>query len=68
MPAVAVDMAFFYDAGKVTSKRNDLSFQGLKSDVGIGVRIHGLMATPVRLDVAVGNEGWRIVLSGGPVF
>ena len=68
VPSVAVDMAFFYDAGKVTSKRNDLSFQGLKSDVGIGVRIHGLMATPVRLDVAVGNEGWRIVLSGGPVF
>jgi hypothetical protein len=36
--------------------------------VGIGARIHGLMATPLRVDLAVGNEGWRIVFSGGPVF
>ena len=68
IPAVAWDMAFFYDAGKVTSLRNDLSFKGLKSDVGVGIRLHGLIATPLRVDVAVGNEGWRFVISGGPVF
>jgi len=68
MPAVGLDMALFYDAGKVTSQRSDLDFKGLKSDVGIGMRFHGPMATPVRIDLAVGNEGWRIVFAGGPIF
>jgi hypothetical protein len=68
IPAVGLDMAFFYDAGKVTSRRNDLDFKGLKSNVGIGARFHGPMATPLRVDFAVGNEGWRIVFSGGPIF
>jgi len=68
LPAVGLDMALFYDAGKVTSRRNDLNFQQLKSDVGIGARFHGILATPLRIDFAVGNEGWKLVLSGGPVF
>ena len=68
LPAVGLDMALFYDAGKVTAHRNDLSFKGLKSNVGIGARFHGPLATPLRIDLAVGNEGWRIVLSGGPGF
>ena len=68
LPAVGLDMAVFYDAGKVTSRRNDLSFKGLKSDVGIGARFHGLLATPLRIDFAVGNEGWKLVMAGGPVF
>ena len=68
MPAAGLDMALFYDAGKVTSQRRDLDFKGLKSDVGIGARFHGPLATPLSIDFAVGNEGWRIVFSGGPVF
>jgi hypothetical protein len=68
IPALGLDMALFYDAGKVTSRRNDLSFKNLKSDVGIGARFHGLVATPLRIDFAIGNEGWRIVFSGGPIF
>jgi hypothetical protein len=68
IPAVGMDMALFYDAGKVTSHRNDLDFKGLKSNVGIGARFHGLRATPLRIDLAFSNEGWRLVLSGGPIF
>jgi hypothetical protein len=68
IPAVGLDMALFYDVGKVTSRRSDLDFKGLKSDVGIGARFHGPMATPLRVDFAVSNEGWRLVLSGGPIF
>jgi len=64
----AIDMAFFYDAGKVTSRRADLNFKGLKSDVGVGVRLHGPFSTPLRVDVAVGNEGWRLVISGSAPF
>jgi outer membrane translocation and assembly module TamA len=66
--SVGLDMAFFYDAGKVTRRRNDLDFKGLKSDVGIGARFHGPLSTPLRVELAVGNEGWRLVLSGGPSF
>ncbi len=68
LPAVGWDMALFYDAGKVTSRRSDLDFTGLKSDVGIGVRFHGLFVTPLRIDLAIGNEGWRLVFSGSPIF
>jgi hypothetical protein len=66
--AWALDMAVFYDAGKVTSRRSDLDFKQLKSDVGIGVRLHGPFSTPLRVDLAVGNEGWRLVFSGSAVF
>jgi hypothetical protein len=68
IPAVGLDMAFFYDAGKVTARRGDLDFKGLKSNVGIGARFHGPFMTPLRVDLAVGNEGWRLVISGGPIF
>jgi hypothetical protein len=68
LPGRAVDMAFFYDAGKVASRRNDLNFKGLKSDVGVGIRFHGLLATPLRVDLAVGNEGIRLVVSGAAPF
>jgi hypothetical protein len=68
IPAQAVDMALFYDAGKVTSRRNDFSFKQLKSDVGIGIRFHGLITTPLRIDFAVGNEGWKLAFCGNAVF
>jgi hypothetical protein len=62
------DMALFYDAGKVTSRRRDLNLKGLKSDVGIGARFHGPFSTPLRVELAVGNEGWKLVLSANAVF
>ena len=68
IPTVGLDMALFYDAGKVAATRSDLDFKGMKSNVGIGARFHGPFATPLRIDLAVGNEGWRLVLSGGPIF
>jgi hypothetical protein len=67
LPSTAVDMAFFYDAGKVTSRRSDLDFKRLKSDVGIGIRFHGLIATPLRIDLAIGNEGLNLVFSSSTV-
>jgi len=64
----AMDMALFYDAGKVTHRRGDLNFEGLKSDVGIGFRLHGPFSTPLRIDLAYGNEGWRLVIAGDAIF
>jgi hypothetical protein len=62
------DMAVFYDAGKVTSRREDLNFSGLKHDVGVGLRLHGPMTTPLRIEVARGSEGVNVVFSGAAAF
>jgi hypothetical protein len=56
-----VDMAVFYDAGKVASRRGDLDFDHLKSNVGIGIRFHGPTTTVLRIEVAKGNEGLRFI-------
>ena len=58
----------FYDAGKVTSRREDLDFDSLKSNWGIGARFHGPMTTLLRIEGAKGTEGWRLVVSTGPAF
>ena len=49
---LGMDMAIFYDAGKVASRREDLNFVGLEHDWGVGVRLHGPAQTPLRIEVA----------------
>ena len=63
-----LDTAVFYDAGKVTQRTADFDFNGLKSDYGFGVRFHGPFATPLRVEVARGNEGLHLVFSSSAVF
>jgi hypothetical protein len=63
-----LDMAFFYDAGKVTAQRRDLDFTGLTSNFGVGARFHGPASTPLRIDVARGREGLHLVFAAGPAF
>jgi outer membrane translocation and assembly module TamA len=63
-----LDLALFYDAGKVAARREDLNFDGLKQDAGIGVRFHGPLTTPLRIDVARGSEGINVVFSGAAAF
>jgi hypothetical protein len=65
---LALDMALFYDTGKVTPRFHDLSFKGLASDVGVGIRFHGPLATPLRIDIARSREGLHVVFSGGAAF
>jgi hypothetical protein len=63
-----LDTAVFYDAGKVAARRSDLNLDGLKSDVGVGVRFHGPFATPLRIEVAHGNEGFTFIFVTHPAF
>jgi Omp85 superfamily domain len=63
-----LDMAVFYDAGKVTSRRGDLDLDGLKSDYGLGFRLHGPLATPLRIELAKSNEGLALVFSAKAAF
>jgi outer membrane protein assembly factor BamA len=65
---MAMDMALFYDAGTVAARRSDLSFSNMESNVGIGVRFHSPVATPLRIELARGREGINIVFSGKAAF
>jgi hemolysin activation/secretion protein len=56
-----VDMAIFVDAGKVASRSKDLDFDDLKSDVGIGIRFHGIGTSLFRIEVAKSSEGYRLI-------
>jgi len=51
-----LDLAFFYDAGKVTARTSDLDLDGLKDNYGVGMRFHGPFATPLRIEVARSRE------------
>ena len=68
LPSRILDMALFVDTGKVAHERRDLNFDHLKTAYGIGFRIHGPTFTPLRLDVARGDEGIRVHLTGGIAF
>lgn len=65
---VGLDMALFVDMGKVAPSGSGLTLNDLKTDYGIGVRFHTPAATVLRVDVARGDEGIRLVVAGGPAF
>lgn len=67
-PSEFVDMALFYDAGKVAGDRSDLDFDGLKRSYGIGARFHTPRATALRIEYARGSEGGRLVFAASPSF
>ncbi len=62
------DTAVFYDAGKVTAHARDLDLDGLRHDAGFGVRFHGPLSTPLRIDIAQGNEGLHMVWAASASF
>jgi hypothetical protein len=65
---LGLDMAIFYDAGKVTSDRGDLDFKSLKTDWGFGLRFHSPVATALRIEAAKGDQGWRLIFTTGAPF
>lgn len=63
-----LDMALFYDAGRVSAERDKLASGTLKSDYGVGFRLHSLLATPLRIEFAKSNEGLALVFSSKAAF
>jgi outer membrane translocation and assembly module TamA len=63
-----LDSAVFFDAGKVTARRSDLDFDGMKHDFGFGLRFHGPISTPLRIELAKGSEGLVFVIATSAVF
>ncbi len=65
---IGLDMALFYDAGKVTPRRQDLDFEDLKTNWGIGARFHGPTTTVLRIEAARGSAGWHLVFATSAAF
>jgi hypothetical protein len=64
-----LDMAVFYDAGKVALDVDELDLRELRHAYGIGARFHGAKRTVFRLEVARnGTGGWRTVFATGAPF
>jgi outer membrane protein assembly factor BamA len=51
----ALDVALFYDTGKVAARRRDLSLKDLEKDYGIGFRFGTAEGVMLRIDVAFGS-------------
>lgn len=65
---LALDLALFVDAGTVGRTWKDVTSGEMKTDYGIGVRIHTPAATALRIDLARGAEGMRLVLASSAPF
>ena len=63
-----LDLAFFYDTGKVAARTQDLDFDNLKDDYGVGVRFHGPFSTPLRVEFARSREGMNLIFSSSAAF
>ena len=65
-PARFLDMAIFYDTGKVASRREDLDFEDLKDSYGIGMRFIGVRGYAFRIEAARSRENnLRLVVGAG---
>ncbi|HSP06621.1 MAG TPA: BamA/TamA family outer membrane protein, partial [Acidobacteriota bacterium] len=67
-PSKFLDVALYYEAGKVASRTADLDFTDLHDDFGIGFRFHSPKATMLRIEVAHSNEATRFIFTVGPAF
>ena len=65
---MALDMAFFYDTGMVASRVDDIALNAFASDFGVGIRFHGPARTPLRVELAKGDEGLQVVFAASAAF
>ena len=64
-----LDAVLFYDAGKVANRREDLDFENLESDYGIGFRFNTNSGVILRVDAAFGSrDGKHLYIVFGGVF
>lgn len=68
-PARFLDMAVFYDTGKVASRREDLDFDDLKESYGIGIRLVAPRGYAFRVELAHSREHTaRLLVTAGGAF
>jgi Omp85 superfamily domain len=64
----AVETALFYDAGKIEERSQDLDLDNLVTDYGFGARFHSARGTALRVELAHGREGYRVVFATSAAF
>jgi hypothetical protein len=64
----AVELALFYDAGRVYEDANDFGFRDLKSTWGFGIRAKSFRRVTFRIDVGNSPEGTLVFFAFGPSF
>lgn len=68
-PARFLDMAVFYDTGKVASRSKDLDFDNLQDSYGVGMRVVGPKGYAFRVEVAHSREhSARLLVGAGGTF
>jgi hypothetical protein len=67
-PSRYIDMALFLDAGQVAADRRDFDFSVFETSWGLGARFHGPHFNALRVEVARGREGTRLVFAGSQAF
>ena len=67
-PSRYLDMALFLDAGQVARDRHDFDFSAFETSWGLGARFHGASFNALRIEVARGREGTRLVFAGSQAF
>jgi len=66
--ADSIELAAFYDTGKVSSDLDDYNLRRLEKGYGGGVRLKGGTTLFLRFDVGHSREGTQIHVSIGPAF
>ena len=67
-PSRYLDMALFLDAGQVAADRRDFDVGQLDVAWGLGARFHGPNFNALRIEVARGREGIRLIFAGSQPF
>lgn len=63
-----LELAIFYDTGKVFSRRKDFKFDNMEKSIGGGIRFKAPLATILRIDMGRSDEGNRFFFKFGPSF
>ena len=65
---LALDMAVFVDTGMVAPRFDAITTSAFVTDYGLGLRFHGPARTPLRVEIANGREGTRLVFAASAAF
>ena len=65
---LGMDVAIFYDAGKVAAERRDLDLQGWRTTSASASAFTRRRRLPLRVEIAKGRDGWHVVWSGAHAF
>ena len=67
-PSRYLDMAVFFDTGQVVRDYHDFNSSQFDSAWGLGARFHGPNFNALRIEVARGREGIRLIFAGSQPF